>query len=375
LKPFHGPDALLLRLRPNGARDRTFAQEGALRVSIGRGEDHVSGVARLDGGVLVAGGVAWNVNADAYNDDGALYAFRAQASGRLDPTFGRRGVASARVPKASFHGALSGIAAYPDGSVVVGGATDKDRLTLARFDPSGRPDRKFGGDGVVFHRVQYPYALTRQPDGRLLVVGMTYLPLRDWFVLRLRSDGTRDPSFGRNGLVVTSFGRDPDSAHAVAVDSRGRIVVAGHTRIADVNCTIQCVQLRLVRYLPNGRIDSSFGTPGRAEPVIGLAHDTLGLAFQRDGGILVAGSSYLSEASYDRQLAIWRFDGRGRLDRTFGSSGVLAANPTTHRINLDFLTQVAVQADGRIVAAGGAAKPSTGFDSSIIYDVAVLRAR
>ena len=376
LKPFLGPDALLLRLRPNGTRDRTFGRDGALRVSVGRGEDHVSGVTRLASGLLVAGGAARNLNADAYNDDGALYAFRAHTSGRLDPTFGRRGVASIRIPKWSFHTALSGIAVSPDGSVVVGGTTETKRLTLARFDRRGRPDRRFGGDGVVFHRVQYPYALTRQPDGRLLVVGMTNLPRRDWFILRLRQDGTRDPTFGGgDGLVVTSFGITPDAARAVTVDSRGRILVAGTTYIADVGCRTLCVQLRLVRYLPNGRIDSAFGRAGRVEPEIGLGHDTLAVAIQRDGSILVAGSSFVSAVVNDPQLAVWRFDQNGRLDSTFGDRGVLEVNPTSRRIKLDVLTHVAVQPDGRIVATGGASKQETGFDGGIIYDVAVLRAR
>lgn len=381
LEAFLGPDAVLLRLRPNGARDRTFGVNGVLRVSIGRGDDFVSGVARLPDKRLVVGGAADNLNGDAYNDDVRLYAFRAQPSGRLDPTFGRRGVASVRVPTWIFISALSGIAAASDGSVVVGGvtsdkATTKRKLTLVRFDKRGRHDLRFGSKGVAIHRVDFPAALARQPDGRLLVVGMTDIPGRDWFVLRLRPDGTRDPTFGgRDGLVVTSFGPSPDAADALAVDARGRIVVAGAAGTADSGCTTLCRQLRLVRYLPNGRLDPSFGRGGRAEPAIGLAYDTLGITFQPDGRILVAGSSFVPGASNDPQLAVWRFDRNGRLDRTFGARGALTANPTRERINLDFLTRLAVRPDGKIVAAGGAAKPTTGFDGRIMYDVAVLRAR
>ena len=372
---------MLLRLRPNGSRDRTFGANGVLRVSIGRGDDFVSGVARLPGKRLVVGGAADNLNGDAYNDDVVLYAFRAQPSGRLDPTFGRRGIASVRVPTWIFITALSGIAASPDGSVVVGGVTTNKvtkhkRLTLVRFDARGRLDSRFGNKGVAAHGVQYPSAMARQQDGRLLVVGATDFPLRDWFALRLRPDGTRDPTFGgRDGLVVTSFGDSPDSAAAVAVDSRGRIVVAGAAGTADVNCTTLCRQLRLVRYLPNGHLDPSFGRSGRAAPAIGLAHGTLGVTFQHDGGILVAGSSFVSGADSDPHLAVWRFDGNGRLDGKFGVRGVLTANPTIERINLDFLTQLALRPDGRIVAAGGASKPAPGFDGRIMYDVAVLQAR
>jgi len=380
LKAFLGPDAVLLRLRPNGRRDRTFGANGVLRVSIGRGDDEVSGVTQLPNRRLLVGGAADNLNGDAYNDDVALYAFRAQPSGRLDPTFGRRGVATARVATWIFIHALSGLAASPDGSVVVGGVTSsldtKSRLTLVRFDARGRLDRRFGKKGVALHRVQGPRALARQPDGRLLVVGMTDHPLRDWFVLRLRPDGTRDPTFGgRDGLVVTSFGGSTDSANAVAVDARGRIVVAGAAGTGDVDCTTLCRRLRLVRYLPNGRLDLSFGKAGRAEPEIGLASDALGLAFQQDGRILVAGSGFASGAGADPHVTVWRFHGNGRLDETFGAGGALAANPTGGPINSDFLTHVAVQPNGSIVAAGGASKPTTGFDGRGIYDVTVLRAR
>jgi uncharacterized delta-60 repeat protein len=374
LRAFAGPDAVLLRLLRNGARDGRFGTRGVLRVDVGRGVDHVSGLARLGDGRIAAGGAAHNLNGDAYGDDAALYAFRALSSGTLDPSFGRKGVAAVRVP-GTLTNALSGIAASSDGGIVVGGTTDPKRLTLARFDARGRLDHRFGGDGIVSHRVQYPYALTRQRDGRLIVVGMTNLPLRDWFVLRLRVDGTRDPTFGGgDGLVVTSFGRGPDAALAVAVDRRGRILVAGTTQ-AGVECTALCRQLRLVRYLPGGRVDSSFARPGQSTAPIVPAYDALGLGLQRDGGIVVAGSTLVAGQGQDPVLALWRFDQRGRRDISFGARGVLATNPTSGRLNLDFLTSAIVQPDGRILASGGSSKPKTGLDSGSLSDVAVLRAR
>ena len=367
-RPFAGPDAVLLRLLPGGGRDKAFGTGGVVRVSVGRGIDYVSGAARLADGRLLAGGAAHNLNADDSGDDAALYAFRAGQSGKLDPSFGRKGVASVRVA-GGLHSALSGIASSADGSVVVGGTNDRKRLVLARFDARGRLDRRFGGDGVVSHRVQYPYALARQPDGRLIVVGMTNMPRRDWFVLRLRPDGSRDPAFGGgDGLVVTSFGRGPDAARAVTIDSRGRILVAGTTN-GTFACTKQCVQLRVVRYLPTGRIDPSFATAGGSPLPIEPAEDMLGLALERDGRILVAGTSRVG-ATQDSQFAIWRLGPNGRRDRSFGTGGVLEVNPTSGRTNRDFLTAVVALRDRGFVAAGGSAKPEPGFN-----DVAVIRAR
>jgi uncharacterized delta-60 repeat protein len=378
LEGFEGPDAVLLKLRRNGAPDARFGRGGVLRVSIGQGDDGVSGVARLQDGSLLVGGAAGNLNADQYGNDVAVFAFKARANGRLDPRFGRRGVVSLRVPTQNFIQPVAGIAADPDGAVVVAAMTEGKRLTLVRFDSRGRVDRSFGKRGVAHHDVQYPYALTRQPDGRLVVVGMTERPdreWREWFVLRLRANGTRDPSFGGgDGLVVTPWSNSPDAAYAVAVDAYGRIVVAGYAGTSDGNCTTLCQPLRLVRYLPDGRIDRSFARAGRAEPRIGLAHDRLALALESGGGIVVAGSAH-SPGANDPLLAVWRFDSSGRVDRSFGTGGMLAVNAASGSPNRDYLSAVAVARDGAVVATGGAAKPQTGFDKPITYDVAVLRAR
>jgi uncharacterized delta-60 repeat protein len=377
-RPFRGPDAVLLKLRRNGTPDRSFGRAGVLRVSVGRGDDSGSGLARLADGSLVGGGAAANLNADAYANDVAVFAFRSRPNGRLDAGFGRGGIAVHRVSTQGFIEPVAGIAAGRDGSVVVAATTYEKRLTLVRFDARGRVDRAFGTRGVATHDVQYPRALTRLPDGRLVVVGMTFREdreWREWFVLRLRANGTRDPSFGGgDGLVETSWSGSPEAALAVVADRRGRILVAGEEGTSDVNCTTLCDRLRLARYLPDGRLDRSFGRGGRAAPEIGLAYESLGLTLDRRGGIVVAGASYV-EGSADRQLALWRFDAAGRIDRSFGVNGMLAANPATGRLNLDYATAVTTAPDGSLVAAGATAKPTTGFDSSYLHDVVVLKAR
>ena len=378
LQAFKGPDAVLLKLHRNGAPDARFGRGGVLRVSIGKGDDGVSGVARIRDGSLLVGGAAGNLNADQYGNDVAVFALKARANGRLDQRYGRRGIVSLRVPTQNFIEPVSGIAADPDGSIVVAAITEVNRLTLVRFDSRGRIDPSFGTRGVAYHHVQYPRAMTRQQDGRLVVVGMTFREdreWREWFVLRLRANGTRDPSFGGgDGLVETRFSGSPDSAYAVAVDARGRIVVAGDEGTSDTNCTTLCERLRVVRYLPDGRLDRSFGRAGRVEPPIGLAYDRLALALEPGGGILVAGTSYASGID-DEQFAVWRLDSTGRVNRSFGTDGMLAVNPTSRAPNLDYLSAVALTPEGAILATGGASKPSTGFDSTITYDVAVLRAR
>jgi uncharacterized delta-60 repeat protein len=72
------------------------------------------------------------------------------------------------------------------------------------------------------------------------------------------SDGSLDPTFGTGGVVTTDFSYNDDEGYGLAVDDLGRIVLAGHSRwVYPMNMTV-------ARYLPDGSLDPSFGSGGRA---------------------------------------------------------------------------------------------------------------
>src|SRR5262249_61812279 len=64
------------------------------------------------------------------------------------------------------------------------------------------------------------HAVAIQSDGKIVVAGQTYQAgsqLSDFLVIRLNADGSRDSSFGTNGLVTTDFGGGEDEATAIAI--------------------------------------------------------------------------------------------------------------------------------------------------------------
>jgi uncharacterized delta-60 repeat protein len=74
-------------------------------------------------------------------------------------------------------------------------------------------------------------AMLIQSDDRLLVAGVAD-PVpdstdSDWVLARYRARGTLDRTFGRSGIVVTSFGTGTDWAGALARQADGKIVVGG----------------------------------------------------------------------------------------------------------------------------------------------------
>jgi uncharacterized delta-60 repeat protein len=216
-------------------------------------------------GKLVAVGDAW-LGPDI-GSDRQLMLVRYTARGRLDPAFGRGGMA--RLPSE----AGEAVAIQSDGKIIVVGLDDGD-FAVIRYTTRGKLDTTFGDGGEVLtnfgHRGPAPdesddTALTvaLQPDGKIVVAGKTdvrgasaerYCCIRDFALARYTPDGELDATFGKGGLVVTPFHGDVQ-VEGLALDARRRIVAAGGGS----------GYFALARYTPNGRLDQSFGRGGKVE--------------------------------------------------------------------------------------------------------------
>ena len=160
------------------------------------------------------------------------------------------------------------------------------------------------------------------------------------------ADGDLDPSFGKAGRMATDFGHSTDIANAVALQPNGRIVVVGTTY---TNNDFSGEDFALARYTANGKPDPSFGTNGKVTTDIpGLAADLSAVLVQPDGKILVAGGAFpLFTFLGDFKLA--RYNADGSLDASFGSGGIVT---TSFPGQGSYASALALQADGKIIAAG-----------------------
>ena len=100
----------------------------------------------------------------------------------------------------------------------------------------------------------------------------------------------------------------------------------------------------LIRYNPNGSIDTGFGTRGGVLTNFGSSPNAtaFALAIQGNGDIIAAGQAGTS-------LALSRYSTAGKLDTAFGSGGTVT---TSLGSNASALSSLAIQSDGKIVAAG-----------------------
>ena len=167
-----------------------------------------------------------------------------------------------------------------------------------------------------------------------------------------------DTSFSDDGSLTTDFGGSGDEAQSLAIDSKGRIVAAGDSYIGNAPNPIGV--FTLARYKPNGSLDKSFGGDGTVTTEIGGFSFATSVAIDRKGRIVVGGSSTATLPATDSDFAIARYKPDGRLDRGFGDGGKLTVDFGGYE---DVLYSLAIDAEGRIVAGGFSAIGDTGARS------------
>jgi uncharacterized delta-60 repeat protein len=217
-------------------------------------------------------------------------------------------------------------------------------LASSALAAAGDLDNSFSGNGKAMtdftvNRNDFAGGVAIQADGKIVVAGRAGRNGGRFALARYRPNGTFDPTFGGNGKVVTNFTAGDDFANGVAVQTDGKIVAVGQAGGSGG-------RFALARYNAGGTLDSTFNGDGKATVNFGPGFDAArGVALQTDGKIVAAGHT-----NFDR-FALTRLSSNGTLDTTFSTDGKVTTN---FSVTTDFATGVAVQANGKIVAAGAA---------------------
>jgi uncharacterized delta-60 repeat protein len=233
-------------------------------------------------------------------------------------------------------GILLGLATAASASAVVPGPGELD----PSFANGGRTTLN------VAYR-EYAAGVAVDAQDRIIVAGTAQTGSRgDFLVARFLPSGLLDPSFGTGGVVRTDFDGGDDRAVGVGLDSSGRIVVAGtnpsHGGYGEV-----------ARYTPNGKLDPAFGDAGKALVSLGRqGGDIDAVTIDSQNRIVLGGRAYRPHDMFDYyDFAVARLTPGGKPDPTFGREGLAVTN---FRYTLDDVHSIAVDSQGRIVAAGEA---------------------
>ena len=356
-------DFALARYDSDGSLDTTFSTDGKVTTDFAGNADEARAVAIQPDGKIVAAGFA----NDGSDKNFALA--RYDPDGSLDTTFGTGGKVTTDF--AGKDDEAYALAIQPDGKIVLAGyATntnsspndtndDHKDFALARYNPDGSLDASFSNDTTDFghHAGKVTtlfntndaeiYALALQSDGKIVVAGRSWSGLNDDFALaRFRPDGGRDISFGtpvgniRRGNLTTDFAGTGDRAHAIAVQSDGKIVVAGRSWSGGTH------NFALARYTAQGDLDTTFDNGGKVVTDINGDDVAHAVAVQSNGKIVVAGNIKNGDS-----IALARYTTHGNLDTSFDAAETGKAEIDVGNA-ADQARAIALQSDRKIVVAG-----------------------
>jgi uncharacterized delta-60 repeat protein len=272
---------------------------------------------------------------------------RLNADGSLDSAFGTGGRVTTPFPGSAQ--AQAGVLQADGRIVAVGMIGSGSSIAAARYNGDGSLDPTFGTGGTLIVPLPGPFDIrdaALQADGKLVIAGTrpsSPFLSRDFALVRLLPSGALDVSFSGDGLATTDFG-GIETGHSVIVLDDGRLVLAGSRGTALPNIV---TDFALARYLPDGTLDTTFGTAGLALIDSGEPEYPGQVVQLPNGNLLVAGSTSNQGAPVDFLLA--RLLPNGSLDSSFGTGGFLRTDFAT---NADECHAVAIAGPDRLLVAG-----------------------
>lgn len=279
---------------------------------------------------------------------------RYNLDGTLDGSFGASGVVTVRQNPIKTAQSYA-IALQSDGKIIVGGNTwtdDNNDFALVRLKTDGVVDSSFGTDGWVYTPVSpitvYPFGddkirkIVVLPDNSIIAAGYAYNGTDDDFAIaKYDANGALVMGFGTNGKINLDVNNN-DYVTGLGVTSTGKIVVVGNSN------TSTNTDITVAQFTAAGVIDPAFNTGHVFTTGITGNHEAYGLAIQSNDYIVITG---LTPPNSAKDVYVARIKPDGTLDTNFGGTGELYINYGSG-ISNDEGHSVVVQSDGKILIAG-----------------------
>jgi len=173
-------------------------------------------------------------------------------------------------------------------------------------------------------------------------------------LVQLFSDGTLDPDFGVGGIATADFATDSEGILSLSIQADGKIVAVGGNAVGNTD-------MEVVRFFPNGSVDSTFATNGAfIFGVPGRGDVAYAGAVQADQKIVFCGVSFQNGSSIG-EVTLFRLNSDGTFDQTFGANGQVYTNLGI----LEFARSLVLQPDGKILVGAESVNSAVDFDGSL----------
>jgi uncharacterized delta-60 repeat protein len=331
-----------------GDFDLTFGTGGKLVTSMTAGGPAQINkvVVQPDGKIIAAG---WSQNTDTSLKRFALV--RYLADGSLDTSFGIGGKVFATFTDGNAE--ANDVVIQPNGRILVVGAlfgSARYSSVVIRYNSNGSLDSSFSGDGILVYNYDsvasdIATSVALQPDGRILLAGPALTsvlgPAVCFYISRLSPSGTFDSTFNNTGKRLSEFGSFTSGHVKIGLQPDGKIIAAGPGGDGGSN-----YDFAVQRFNSNGSFDGLFGTAGRVYTNFNGNDIPKTLTMLPDGRFIVGGSS--EESDFDAVMLV-RYMPNGTKDSTFGFGGFVVQDVTQ---GADVVESIAVQPNGKTVVVG-----------------------
>lgn len=384
LAAFVGLTSVGAQAQAPGSADADFGIGGRRTHDFHERDDRIHAIKPLKNGRFLAAGYVVGPNIEGSGTSANFTVARFLPDGRIDAGFGTDGRMELDIGGGVDHAAA--ITTLPDRSIIAVGnlspAFHSD-LAIVKITPNGAIDTSFGLPNGQGGRLGWNLldlgganihddgvAVAVQSTGKIVVAGITQRQFGNFMyrrvaVARFNADGSIDTGFGggNTGYVVLEpfyAGDGGDYATGFALDRRDRL--PADDRITVVGYTFARNTAFIARLTANGAVDTSFGSAGSgrvtfSSSVSGGVYS--GLSRISAARLLPDGKIALAGTAGDRGITFMRLNANGALDTSFGSNGrttIKYSDPSRE----DEPFALAVQGNGRLVAAGYAINAATG---------------
>lgn len=241
----------------------------------------------------------------------------------IDEKFGTNGYASTiRLTNRNF---IKILQTEDSGYLAVGEyqSSSQSALSVTKFKNNGQLDMRFGSSGV-YNNTILPSAFIQvntaclTHDKGILICGTVFqysIYTKSIFILKLKTNGDLDSSFGNNGVKIELSGYT--NSFSFIREDRHHKIIMGQARTvggASSNCYI-------IKLKSNGDIDSNFQNNGEMVLSNSLSSNVKNFDITQDNHYLV--SYYLNGA---RNPSFANLDSNGKFNNKFGSYGIMSIN-------------------------------------------------
>ncbi len=301
------------------------------------------------------------------------YMQKSYAQYTIDASFGTNGITNTGFGGS---GEQNGDTPYdmliqPDGKIITAGKSDGADgyfIAMARHSSNGIIDTDtFGDSGKVrihFVARDQANAIALQPDGKIVAVGSQATSNAGSAITpsiyRFNSDGSIDTTFGNHGFRALKYdGVSSGQFYGVSVRPDGKIIAAGNVT---ANANGGKFGFGVMRFLPNGDLDTSYGNQGQAIIPANILYDIVGYAFTSDGEVIMASDGFNGQTVY--QMA--KFDSLGSPDTTFATQGYLETGIEAYPFG-PRNTKLSLTSDDKILLAGTTTNDSTSSPQFTVF--------